>query len=238
MSKIYDAYRKNSGSNEEIIGDLTPVRAADVFPPLQGKQQEEFTQLANRLLNIRNPERSTVISFASSVSGEGASFVSYHAAAQLANTYGMRVAWFDCNFLSPHRALECGSGATVADLFLEPGQVHFLHPANDFMVVPAGTNLIGQRGLFVSAEFDNLLKTIHDLFDFVIVDLPPLLKASDSALIAQRTDGFLLVIEQRFLKWEILESAIQDLKDKGVNVLGSVINKRQFELPKVIYDRL
>ena len=55
---------------------------------------------------------------------------------------------------------------------------------------------------------------------------------------AAGADGLLLVIEQKYLKREIVEHGLRILQDKGVQVLGTVINRRQYLLPKIIYDRL
>jgi len=40
------------------------------------------------------------------------------------------------------------------------------------------------------------------------------------------------------LKWEVIKSGIDSLREKDVPVLGAVINRRRYELPKFIYDRL
>jgi len=48
----------------------------------------------------------------------------------------------------------------------------------------------------------------------------------------------MLVIRQRFLKREVVGHGIDSLRAKSVNVMGAVINRRTFDLPKVIYDRL
>ncbi len=79
---------------------------------------------------------------------------------------------------------------------------------------------------------------LNQIFDFVILDLPPVLKSTDTALIGRNTDGLLLVVEQKFLKWEVINHGVDSLREKDVKILGSVINRREFELPKVIYDRL
>ena len=75
-------------------------------------------------------------------------------------------------------------------------------------------------------------------FDFIILDLAPMLATSDTALVAAATDGFLLVIEQQHLKWEVIQHGLDAMRDNGVNALGAVINRRSFALPKIVYDRL
>ena len=46
------------------------------------------------------------------------------------------------------------------------------------------------------------------------------------------------LLNKKFLKWEIVQHGVDVLREKGVQVLGSVINRREFVLPKIIYDRL
>ena len=89
-----------------------------------------------------------------------------------------------------------------------------------------------------ATNYQDVLAELSARFDFVIVDIPPVLDSPETGLMALGGDGLLLVIEQQYLKWEIVSHGLQMLRGKGVQVLGSVINRRKFTLPKVIYDRL
>jgi len=238
MSKIFDAYRKRDGVVSDLSAELSPVDSYEVFPHPAPKQQDEFTRLAAQLQALGNRQRGTVLCFASSVHGEGSSFISYHTARFLAKSYQKKVAWIDCNYLRPQLELQGQGRLSFADLLQDPQRVHMLSSVDSITLIPGGAQLNSMRGKFSSDGYTDLLTELSQSFDFTIIDLPPVLTAHDAASMAAKTDGMLLVIEQKFLKREIIEHGLQGLRSKGVPVLGSVINRRSFELPKYIYDRL
>jgi len=238
MSKIFDAYRKQVGETLDLGLEVAQAGSFKLYPTPSPQQQAEFDQLANRMLALRLESRGAVVGFASSSAGEGSSFVSYTAASILARVYNQKVVWLDMNFLNPQKKLKGLNQSTVASLLQDPEQADLLSRNESPLLIPAGDNLMGARGLFAGQQYEELLSRLSRRFDFAIVDLPPVLSSADTALMASVTDGLLLVVEQKFLKWEVIEHGVQSLRDKDVQVLGAVINRRKFEIPKIIYDRL
>lgn len=238
MSKIYEAYRKRVGDDPDLTIELGRVGTVALYNMPDAAQQAEFSQLANRLLNLKRGARGAVLAFASTASGEGASFVSYNTALMLATVYNQKVCWLDANFQTPQKQLMHAEGPTLATLLQNPERLTDLRPAGNPTLIPGGLNLTTVRGLFADQKCHDLLRALSDRFDFVLVDLPPVLSTTDTALMATATDGLTLVIEQRFLKREIISHGMEALRAKGVNILGAVINKRSYDLPKLIYDRL
>jgi Mrp family chromosome partitioning ATPase len=238
MSKIYEAYRKRAGDTPDLAVEIGKVGVVSLFPTPDIAQQEEFSQLANRLLDLRTEQRGAVISFASTASGEGASYVSYNTALMLATVYKQRVAWVDANFLSPQKILARTDGPTLALLLQHPDRLAELRSAGNPVLVPGGANLSMVRGMFAADKCSDLIKGFASRFDFTLIDLPPVQNTTDTALMAAATDGVALVIAQRLLKREIISYGMEALRAKSVNVLGAVINKRSYDLPRVIYDRL
>ncbi len=237
MSKIFDAYRKRVGESPDLVQIRKP-NAIRLFPPVAGKQREEFSRLVAKLIVMRQENRGAVVSMASSSSGEGTSYVSYNTAAMLADDYSLNVAWIDANFNSPQQKLESYPGPSLLELLKDPDILHTVSLESGLTVIKGGGNLVASRGLFADDRYEELLAGLAAKFDFTILDLPPVLDSTDTALMASKTDGMLLVIEHRFLKREIIQHGLEELQDKGVRVLGSVINRRTFELPKFIYDRI
>lgn len=238
VSKIFDAYKKQAGKSLDLTQQVKRAGSFTLFPPPTGAQQGDFDRLANRILSLRLTNRGSVLGFASSASGEGNSFVSFNVASVLAQDYGQRVAWLDGNFLSPQVRLKERDGFSFSSMLQDPElTVDLLIDSNPYLIA-SGSNLLGVKGLFADEKYHELMSGLAAQFDFVIVDLPPILASPDTTLMAAGCDGLLLVIEQKFLKWEIVEHGVQALQGKGVQVFGSVINRRKFALPKIIYDRL
>lgn len=240
MSKIFDAYRMKAAEATSVDPrrEMANVGSVVLFPKPKQKQQEEFNRLAQRTLTLKASGRGSVIALASTTSGEGASYVSYQLAMSLAQVYGQRVAWVDGNFLSPQAALDRPGIVSLSSLLKEPRSVSQFGPMGNPFLISGGKDLMGDRGLVAARNYNDLLEGLGSIFDFVLLDLPPVLDSSETGLMAQAGDGLLLVIEQKYLKWEIVEHGVELLKSKGVNVLGTVINRREFTLPKLIYDRL
>jgi len=238
VSKIFDAYRKKVGGLTDLSLEIGKAGSISLYPSPQGNQKEDFNKLANRLLGLRMENRGTVLSFASSAAGEGASFVSYNAAMYLATVYHQKVAWVDANFMNPQTKLLGRDRNAFSSLLKDPDKVDDLITSDNPMLIAGGGNLHEARGLVADRRYGELLSNLTRRFDFVILDLPPVLNSTDTALMAAGSDGFLLVIEQKYLKVEVIEHGIQGLRDKGVLLLGTVINRRTYDLPKIIYDRL
>ena len=91
MSKIYEAYRKRVGDAPDLGLEIGRVGTVVLYPMPDATQQGEFNQLANRLLSLKRDDRGAVLAFASTASGEGASFVSYNTGLMLSTVYHQKV---------------------------------------------------------------------------------------------------------------------------------------------------
>lgn len=238
MTKILEGYRKLGGGKLELADLLRPAGAISLFPSPQEAQQKEFSRLANRMLDLKARNLRSVFAVAASMPGEGASFVSYHLACALARDYAQKVVWVDANYLSPQRALQDAGPHTLCALLQDPERGRELPVDPSPVLVPGGEKLQSVRGLLTDEPYPAMLAVLAERFDFCLLDLPPLLKSTDCALMASRTSGLLLVIEQKYLKWEVLKEGVRAMQDMGVEVIGSVINRRRYDLPKFLYDRL
>lgn len=238
MSKIFDAYRKQAGAKPDLAVEIGRATSLHIFPVPKGPQRDEFDKLANRMLDLEAGPRGVAVSFASSEEREGASFVSFNVARILAEVYGRKVVWIDANFMSPQQSLNTIDRVTLSQLLSSPRLLADIATTENPYLIPAGDDLKAKRGLFASSAYEDLIRSLTDLYDFVLIDLPPVLRSNDTALMSAKSRGLLLVVEQEHLKWEVIKSGVEVLEDKGVDVLGAVINRRRFALPKIIYDRI
>ncbi len=203
----------------------------------QNPEREGIRESIMRLINVvENDDKGIAIAMASSSPGEGSSFVSYNLATFLGLVYDQKVAWIDGNILSPQEKLKDQDGVTFSDLLEDPNLASKLpNESSQITLVPSGPKLAKSRALFAGNNYTVLLDSLASCFDFVIIDLPPILKSQDAALVAQKTDGMLLVVAHRKLKREIIDSGIRSLRAVGVNILGAVLNRREFDLPGFLH---
>ena len=236
MTDIYQAYKKQVVGLPEMTERLQRAGSLRLFPALHELQQEEFAKLSHRLLSMKQDHVGSVLSVASSVSGEGASFVSYNLANFLGLVFDQKVIWIDGNFRSPQKKLMEQDGVTFADMLRRPALVEDL-PCKSAHVtlVPGGSDLRDVRANFADRNYKDLIAGLASRYDFAIIDLPPVLDSQDAALMAQKTDGLLLVIAFRLLKRERIASGVNSLQEVGVKLLGAIMNRREFDLPKLLH---
>ncbi len=237
MSKILDAMRKESPGGVDFSFQLETLGDQNLFPPPPQELVPEFEQLANALLSRHEGTTGHIITFASTTSGEGSSFVSFNAARHLATMLNRKVAWVDANFGSPQSEL-AGENVSFRNLLQNPALFSQLKTAGNLVLVPNGDTPIKATDLLNSADYLNLLEQFQRNFFFTILDGPPILDSGNLAHLAEPTLGLVLVIESRRLKSEVILHGMDRLKDKNVNVLGTVLNKRVFEIPGFLYRKL
>lgn len=76
-----------------------------------------------------------------------------------------------------------------------------------------------------SEQFEQFIEKVRDMFDYVIIDTPPLGVVIDAVIIGKYTDGAVIVIEQGVIKRKIVQDVIKQLKRGEVRIFGAVLNK-------------
>ena len=70
-----------------------------------------------------------------------------------------------------------------------------------------------------------ILENFREIFDYVIIDSPPLNAVTDASVLAAVVDGALLVVEQGRTSYTSLSQAKASLERVSARILGVVINK-------------
>lgn len=86
--------------------------------------------------------------------------------------------------------------------------------------------------LLEERAFDELLATARQVYDYVLIDTPPVLEITDASIVARKSDGAVLVIESGRVKYRDAQKAQEQLKKSGCSILGAVLNKVQVRKDK------
>lgn len=132
---------------------------------------------------------------------------------------------------------------------LSPGFSHLLEAkmeAKDVLVktayqrlllLPQGGTSISLTDLYRSKNFETQISWFKSNFDYVIYDGSSIFGASDASAIARYFDGIVLVVECERTRWEVLRDASERITKAGGQILGVVLNKRHYYIPKAFYGR-
>lgn len=236
MSDILEAISRRSRSAIPEV-DIVVVNEPRLFPAPSATQGAEFSKLATRLLELNTRQDGYVLAFASNVSGEGSSFVSYSVARILAAALGRRTLWIDANFLSPNPVLRHRDDETFAQYLTDPDSAA-AHQSSGALTVLAGGEQLARLKADLADHAQPVLAQLRRQHEFVILDCPPILESVESAWLGAAADGMVVVVEARRLKSQVINHGLRSLMEQRVNVLGTVLNRRRFDLPKAVYDRL
>jgi len=79
------------------------------------------------------------------------------------------------------------------------------------------------------------VSAIQEKYAIAVFDTAPLLAYPDTVSIARYLDGMVLILQAEYDKWEVAKLAIETASDAGVNVLGSILNKKPLYIPNWLY---
>ncbi len=92
-------------------------------------------------------------------------------------------------------------------------------------VLPCGPRPANPAELLASERFSDLLAWAETVYDQVLVDAPPVLAASDAAIIGRLVDGVVLVVRPDKNHRRPVVRAVESFSSLGVRLMGVVINR-------------
>ena len=94
-----------------------------------------------------------------------------------------------------------------------------------FHVIFAGNFPPNPAELLGSEAFAEMIKVVRDVYDYVLIDTPPLGVVIDSAIIAKVCDGTVMVIEEGSISYRFAQDVKDQLDKSGCPIMGVILNK-------------
>lgn len=183
----------------------------------------------------RGVESNKVIGFTSSMPEEGKSTTSM-AVALLAAQAKARVILIDCDLRNPSLSRHIAPRATIGLLEVLSGNASWedaicRDPVTDLAFMPAvmKSPLANSSELLASEAMKKLFERLRDHFDYIIVDLSPLVPVVDVRSALSFVDAYVLMIEWGTTAIETVERAVHSAKAVSDKIIGVVLNKVDFD---------
>ena len=102
-----------------------------------------------------------------------------------------------------------------------------IHPTGipKLSLLPAGFVPPNPAELVGSERNRFLLDLLKEMYDFIIIDTPPVMPATDAVLVSPRTDGAILVIRSGHAERKIIQEALSQFETAKTPVIGTVLNR-------------
>ncbi len=234
--RVYTSTDVTRGLNLPLLGTLPLVSARarrGVAPdkgPSDGEEEamvEAIDAIRTSLLHAARTEHINVVMVTSPGMGEGKTTLACHLAASLAR--GSRnTLLIDCDLRNP-------AANRQFDLPNEPGLSEALRgeveyeeailstPVARLSLLPAGK--VDRLAIQCLAQ-ENVAKVfalLREQYEFIIIDVPPVLPVADSLLVGQHADAVLFAVLRKVSRLPALHAAQQKLSSLGIRMLGAVV---------------
>lgn len=201
---------------------------------------EAYKSLRTNLLYTENLK---VITITSTIPNEGKTVTAFN----LANSFsqmGKRVLLIDCDLRksSLNNYLKVSKKRIGMSEVLTNQTTNFIASTNipNLYVIMAGKKPPNPTELLSGAIFDKLIESLKELFEYIIIDTPPVSVAMDATIVGRKSDGVVLVVKNEFAKKKAIKRAKIELERNGARIVGVVLNgvkKNQLDYNGYGYDK-
>ena len=160
----------------------------------------------------------------SSNPGEGKSTVSGNLAFVLAQG-GKKV---DADLRKPtiHKKFRVANTAGLTDCLIGKKKVNeVVNKIEDNVhIITAGQKTPNPAEMVSSKAMEDLIAALKDVYDYVIIDTPPVRNINDGVVLSAKVDGTILVVRAGVTKSVDIVKGYKELEKVKSNVIGTVLN--------------
>lgn len=236
--KVDDANQLETRSQLSVLGEISTIPVATTGNLTKKRRSharelrlfEESVDSLSTTLTLREDLRNCrVFTITSALSGEGKTSVSCQLVVSLARSTSSKVLLIDGDLRAP-------DVHNVFDREMTSGLVGYLNGTdewrnlidrewNDSIHILTSGHLKGSPHRILSnGRFEKLIEEAREEYDYIVIDTPPVLPASEALLFAKCADAVLMCALRDKSRIEQLIQAYHRLESSGAKVAGSVLS--------------
>jgi polysaccharide biosynthesis transport protein len=216
------------------IGKSGSTKDSTAFKQISNVAPFSATAEALRYIKVAidlHPKGGKIVGIVSALPGEGKTTVAAGLADFLAKS-GSRTLLIDADLRNPSMSKMLGYAGTPGVLDMVANQTSFedlviTDSKHKFDFLPSSSRIkpTNSSDILNSPAMKKLLKTAKNDYDYVLVDLPPILPVVDVKATAHLLDAFLLVVEWGGTSTDEVLKAVGTSTILSERILGAVLNK-------------
>lgn len=230
-NKVLDKKDVEKGTNAPIVGYISHNSYETEIPVVEKPSStlsESFRSVRTNLRYFIRDVKSPVISVSSTISTEGKTFISVNLAAILA-TLGKKVLLIGLDLRKPriHKILDTDNenGMSYYLCGLKKfDEVIYNTQIENLFYAPAGHIPPNPAELIESDLMKTFINQAKNIYDFIIIDTPPIAIVTDALLVSNLTDLYLFVVRQRYSSKNTLGLIEEIYNHDSIKNMGIIMN--------------
>jgi len=199
----------------------------DAARPSEAPAAEEFRSLRTRLNHLQSLQPIHAIVLTSASPAEGKSFTAANLALAQAQLEGNMTLLADFDFRRPvvHTLFQVPRSPGITDYLQGKAELEEIIKrieGTNLCIMPAGEAVLNPLELLNLPDVKTLIDRLPQVFNWVILDTPPLLFAADANLLSTLCHGLILVVRIGTTTIDSVTRAMGSLCQN--NILGIVVN--------------
>lgn len=199
---------------------------------------ESYKTLRTNIQYSSIDDKYKMIVVTSAEPGEGKSTTSGNLALVLAQD-GKKVLLIDCDMRKPsiHRSFNISNAVGLSDFIVNKITIEeVVFKFNDNLtIIPAGNIPPNPSEILDSAAMRKFLQEMRDVFDYIVIDTPPLQAVTDAQILSAKADGTLLVVKAEKTKRDSVRNAVNLIQKVNGTIIGTVLNSVDKRATKYYY---
>jgi capsular exopolysaccharide synthesis family protein len=190
---------------------------------------EAYRNLRTALLLSRagSPPKVTLVT--SAMAGEGKTVTAVNTAAMLAQL-GAKVLLIDADMRRPrcHRVLDLDNHLGLTEVLTGVRDLHDLirsTAVDNLFLLSSGSVPPNATELLGSSKMQEVVTELQQIYDYIVIDSPPVMPVSDALLLSIIVDGVLLVTNASRTPKQQVKAARARLEYARAKIFGTVLNR-------------
>ncbi|MBP5467181.1 MAG: CpsD/CapB family tyrosine-protein kinase [Clostridia bacterium] len=185
-----------------------------------------YTRLRDNVIYMNSDGNRKVIQLESSMAKEGKTSVTANLAVSLGLT-DKKVVVVDLDFRRPrlHRVFKLAKENGIAEYMTGklPREELIKHTSyKNVDLITRGSEIYNPALILVSDKFKDLIASLRDKYDFVLLDCAPVLQVSDYIHISKVSDGALFLVAYGKTTRAQVADAVKELRKNNIEIIGTL----------------
>lgn len=230
-------------SNFPIIGTIARNDKRTMLPIFDAPKSmiaESFRSARTSLQFFHKGQPKQKILVTSSMSGEGKTFIALNLAAAF-SYYGKKTLLLEFDLRNPKIAeyMDLDNTKGLSSYLINDARLEDIIQKSQMKnldVIPAGDVPPNPVELIASDNTQNLIEILQSIYDYIVIDSPPIGVVTDSYLLMDYSDANIFAVRLNYTNKKLFGSLLKDLEQKQIPNIGVLINDDEEKAHSVYYD--